>query len=361
MRSLRRPAAAKASRASRSSASTASTRARHGRGVAAAVPRVAADARDLDGRQARERLRERERARGGRLARAVQADVHLDEQLGRRAAALAAPRRAPRRPRAPSTATVSSRPSAARSREAIPLVGAERRVVHEDARRAGLLEDLRLARLRDGQAAGAERELPEADLGRLVRLRVRPERDPVRVGVRLQIAAGWPRAGRGRRPRRASRPRSAGAPPAPRAAPACDRLRCASHVSIVKRRARRSKLPRMGLENPMHLLVLAVIILLVFGSSQLPKIARSAGKHAREAKEGITSFKQEFEHGVGDEQPAHGGRRHAPLGQSEDDRPRRRQQGREPVQGPNVPPPRRRSGRAAPCAVHGGWGGLRGG
>jgi sec-independent protein translocase protein TatA len=59
----------------------------------------------------------------------------------------------------------------------------------------------------------------------------------------------------------------------------------------------------MGLENPMHLLVLAVIILLVFGSSKLPKIARSAGKHAREAKDGITSFKQEFDHGVGDNNP----------------------------------------------------------
>jgi TatA/E family protein of Tat protein translocase len=59
----------------------------------------------------------------------------------------------------------------------------------------------------------------------------------------------------------------------------------------------------MGLENPIHLLVLAVIILLVFGSSQLPKIARSAGKHAREAREGITTFKQEFEHGVGENNP----------------------------------------------------------
>src|SRR4029078_946310 len=59
----------------------------------------------------------------------------------------------------------------------------------------------------------------------------------------------------------------------------------------------------MGLENPMHLLVLAVIILLVFGSSQLPKIARSAGKHAREAKDGITSFKQELDHGGGENTP----------------------------------------------------------
>jgi sec-independent protein translocase protein TatA len=61
----------------------------------------------------------------------------------------------------------------------------------------------------------------------------------------------------------------------------------------------------MGLENPVHLLVLAVIILLVFGSSQLPKIARSAGKHAREAKDGIATFKEEFDHGLGENNPIH--------------------------------------------------------
>ena len=59
----------------------------------------------------------------------------------------------------------------------------------------------------------------------------------------------------------------------------------------------------MGLENPIHLLVLAVIILLVFGSSKLPGIARSAGKHAREAKDGIQTFKSEFDHGLGDDNP----------------------------------------------------------
>jgi TatA/E family protein of Tat protein translocase len=59
----------------------------------------------------------------------------------------------------------------------------------------------------------------------------------------------------------------------------------------------------MGLENPLHLLVLAVIILLVFGSSQLPKIARSAGKHARETKEGVAKFKGEFEGALGDDNP----------------------------------------------------------
>ena len=51
----------------------------------------------------------------------------------------------------------------------------------------------------------------------------------------------------------------------------------------------------MGLTNPTHLLVLAVIVVLVFGSSKLPGIARSAGKHAREAKDGVASFKQEFD------------------------------------------------------------------
>jgi sec-independent protein translocase protein TatA len=59
----------------------------------------------------------------------------------------------------------------------------------------------------------------------------------------------------------------------------------------------------MGLENPLHLLVLAAIILVVFGSSKLPGMARSAGKHAREAKDGIATFKQEFDVGIGDDNP----------------------------------------------------------
>ena len=55
----------------------------------------------------------------------------------------------------------------------------------------------------------------------------------------------------------------------------------------------------MGLTNPMHLLVLVVIIAVVFGSSKLPGMARSAGKHAREAKDGVDSFKQELNLGEG--------------------------------------------------------------
>ncbi len=86
----------------------------------------------------------------------------------------------------------------------------------------------------------------------------------------------------------------------------------------------------MGLENPIHLLVLAVIILLVFGSSQLPKIARSAGKHAREAKDGVASFKGEFDNAPGRRrQPDHAGHGHDSLGQSEEHREGHGQQDRE--------------------------------
>lgn len=58
-----------------------------------------------------------------------------------------------------------------------------------------------------------------------------------------------------------------------------------------------------GFENPTHILFVVVIALLVFGPKQLPKIARSAGRHAREAKDGVTKFKGEFESAVGDDNP----------------------------------------------------------
>ena len=108
--------------------------------------------------QARERLRQRERAGGRRLTRAVQADVQLDEQ--RRAGAATLQRR--REALGRQAAVDGDRQLHALggdAREALPLVGAEGRVVHEDARRARLLEDLGLAGLRDRQAARAEREL----------------------------------------------------------------------------------------------------------------------------------------------------------------------------------------------------------
>jgi sec-independent protein translocase protein TatA len=45
----------------------------------------------------------------------------------------------------------------------------------------------------------------------------------------------------------------------------------------------------MGLENPLHIAVLLVVILLVFGARRLPELGRSLGSGMREFKDGITS------------------------------------------------------------------------
>ncbi len=58
-----------------------------------------------------------------------------------------------------------------------------------------------------------------------------------------------------------------------------------------------------GLENPIHILIILVIVLLVVGPSQLPKLARSSGRRLRETKEAAASFKDEFERGVEDATP----------------------------------------------------------
>ncbi len=69
--------------------------------------------------------------------------------------------------------------------EPFPLLGAERRIVDEDPLRTRFLEYLCLAGLRNGETVRAELELPTPDLRRLVRFRVRPQLDSVRVDVRL--------------------------------------------------------------------------------------------------------------------------------------------------------------------------------
>ena len=58
-----------------------------------------------------------------------------------------------------------------------------------------------------------------------------------------------------------------------------------------------------GLENPIHILIILVIVLLVVGPSQLPKLARSSGRRLRETKDAAASFKEEFEKGVEDVTP----------------------------------------------------------
>jgi sec-independent protein translocase protein TatA len=44
----------------------------------------------------------------------------------------------------------------------------------------------------------------------------------------------------------------------------------------------------MGLDNPLHIAFLVVILLLVFGAKRLPEIGRSLGSGMREFKESIT-------------------------------------------------------------------------
>ncbi len=42
-------------------------------------------------------------------------------------------------------------------------------------------------------------------------------------------------------------------------------------------------------DNPVHIAILVVIVLLVFGAKRLPEIGRSLGSGMREFKEGVTS------------------------------------------------------------------------
>src|SRR4029077_17560335 len=44
----------------------------------------------------------------------------------------------------------------------------------------------------------------------------------------------------------------------------------------------------MGLDNPLHIVFLVVILLLVFGAKRLPEIGRSLGSGMREVKHSVT-------------------------------------------------------------------------
>lgn len=45
----------------------------------------------------------------------------------------------------------------------------------------------------------------------------------------------------------------------------------------------------MGLDNPLHIAFLVVILLLIFGAKRLPEIGRSLGRGMREFKDSVTS------------------------------------------------------------------------
>jgi sec-independent protein translocase protein TatA len=46
----------------------------------------------------------------------------------------------------------------------------------------------------------------------------------------------------------------------------------------------------LGLENPVHLLIVLAVVLLVFGAGRVPAVGRSLGRGMREFKDGITGL-----------------------------------------------------------------------
>jgi sec-independent protein translocase protein TatA len=49
----------------------------------------------------------------------------------------------------------------------------------------------------------------------------------------------------------------------------------------------------MGLDNPFHILILLLIVLLVFGAKRLPEIGRSLGTGLREFKQSVSGEHQQ--------------------------------------------------------------------
>jgi sec-independent protein translocase protein TatA len=54
----------------------------------------------------------------------------------------------------------------------------------------------------------------------------------------------------------------------------------------------------VGNFGPTEIVIVVVLIVLLFGSSRLPGIARGTGKHLRKTKDSVGTFKEEFESGM---------------------------------------------------------------
>jgi sec-independent protein translocase protein TatA len=57
----------------------------------------------------------------------------------------------------------------------------------------------------------------------------------------------------------------------------------------------------MGLDNPLHIIFIVVILLLLFGAKRLPEIGRSLGTGMREFKQSVTG--EATSHGQDTQQP----------------------------------------------------------
>jgi sec-independent protein translocase protein TatA len=61
----------------------------------------------------------------------------------------------------------------------------------------------------------------------------------------------------------------------------------------------------MGIENPVHLLFIAVVALVVLGPRRLPELARALGKGVREFRDAINAESDGHEAPPGNGTPAH--------------------------------------------------------
>jgi sec-independent protein translocase protein TatA len=58
----------------------------------------------------------------------------------------------------------------------------------------------------------------------------------------------------------------------------------------------------MGLDNPVKLALVIIILLLVFGAKRLPEIGRSLGKSMREFKSATKGLADDVKDGLGDDE-----------------------------------------------------------
>src|ERR1700691_1061176 len=58
---------------------------------------------------------------------------------------------------------------------------------------------------------------------------------------------------------------------------------------MIRMSPRRRRLVVMGLDNPIHIAFIVIILLLVFGAKRLPEIGRSLGTGMREFKDSVSS------------------------------------------------------------------------
>jgi sec-independent protein translocase protein TatA len=105
----------------------------------------------------------------------------------------------------------------------------------------------------------------------------------------------------------------------------------------------------MGLDNPLHIAFLVVILLLVFGARRLPEIGRSLGSGMREFKESITGESKPHSPTLpAGEQPAQPFQQQPQPPAQAPQQPAQPQQPQPPAQAPAAQPP-----EAQPASVAG--------